>query len=323
MQQSSMLDELKDTFRRSENRLNQLILINVGVFLVMNVAVVVLMLFKLQTGWYENLSRALGVPASFLTLMQRPWSPITYMFIHSGFFHLLFNMMWLYGIGNILQSLLGARRLLAVYVAGGLAGALVFILAFNVFPLFEGLRGHYAVGASASVLAVVVGAATLSPDYPIRLFLFGNVRLRYLALVMVLMDVLNMAGPNAGGHFAHLGGAVFGYVYIKRLQQGQNLGLWIEQFFEAWPGWVARIRRPSLGAGRSFGRGKQGSLKVVKSGSTVSSMASGRGDATNSLAGSNRVSQQEIDAVLDKISKKGYDSLNAHEKEILFRASRQ
>ena len=323
MQQSSMLDELKDTFRRSENRLNQLILINVGVFLVMNIAVVVLMLFKLQTGWYENLSRALGVPASWLGLLERPWSPITYMFIHSDFFHLLFNMMLLYGIGNILQSLLGARRLLAVYLAGGLAGALVFILAFNVFPLFEGLRGDYTVGASASVLAVVVGAATLSPDYPIRLFLFGNVRIRYLALIMVLMDLLFMAGSNAGGHFAHLGGAIFGYVYIKRLQNGQNLGLWIEQFFEAWPGLVDRIRRPSLGKRRSFGRGKAGPLKVVKSGSTVGSMASGRGDATNSLAGSNRVSQQEIDAVLDKISKKGYDSLNAHEKEILFRASRQ
>jgi len=318
-----MFDELKDTFRRSENRLNQLILINVGVFLVMNIAVVVLMLFKLHTGWYDSLSRALGVPASFSTLLQRPWSPITYMFIHSGFFHLLFNMMWLYGIGNILQSLLGARRLLALYITGGLAGALVFILAFNVFPLFEGLSGHFAVGASASVLAVVVGAATLSPDYPIRLFLLGNVRLRYLALAMVLMDLLNMAGPNAGGHFAHLGGALFGYIYIKRLQQGQNLGLWVEQFFDAWPGIMARIKGQSHGVGRSFGRTKQGTLRVVTSKSTLTHMAADRSGGTSTTVGPNRVSQQDIDAVLDKISKKGYDSLNTHEKEILFRASRQ
>lgn len=318
-----MLHELKDTFRRSENRLNQLILINVGVFLVMNIAVVVLMLFKLQTSWYGSLSRALGVPASFFTLLQRPWSPITYMFIHSGFFHLLFNMMWLYGIGNILQSLLGARRLLALYLTGGLAGALVFILAFNIFPLFEGLRGHYAVGASASVLAVVVGAATLSPDYPIRLFLLGDVRLRYLALAMVLMDLLNMAGPNAGGHFAHLGGAIFGYIYIKRLQQGRNLGLWIEQFFDAWPGFVHRIRSYFGGDGSISRQYKRGPLSVVKSTSSGTTKASDRGGAINNPSESNRVSQQEIDAVLDKISRNGYDSLSTREKEILFRASRQ
>jgi len=318
-----MLDELKDAFRRSENRLNQLILVNVGVFLVMNIVVVVLMLFKLQTGWYDSLSRALGVPASFSILLLRPWSPITYMFIHSGFFHLLFNMMWLYGIGNILQSLLGARRLLALYLAGGLAGALVFILAFNVFPLFDGLRHSYAVGASASVLAVVVGAATLSPDYPIRLFLLGNVRLRYLALAMVLMDLLSLAGPNAGGHFAHLGGAIFGYFYIKRLQQGQNLGLWIEQFFDAWPRFMARFNGNFRSSGDSVRRDGRSALKVVKSPFTLSSRGNERGGTASSQPTTDRISQQEIDAVLDKISKKGYDSLSAREKEILFRASQQ
>jgi len=321
MPQSSLLDELKDTFRHSENRLNQLILINLGVFLVMKIAVVVLTLFKLHTGWYDSLSRALGVPASLQLLIQRPWSPITYMFIHSDFFHLLFNMMWLYGIGNILQSLLGARRILAIYIAGGLAGAVVFILAFNLLPLFQGLRDHYAVGASASVLAVVVGAATLSPDYPIRLFLLGNVRLRYLALAMVVMDLLSLSGSNAGGHFAHLGGAVFGYVYIKRLQQGQNLGLWIEQFFDAWPRFMARKKDDSKG--RSIGHASRGPLRVVKSPSPVATTAVNRGTARGSSDLTPRVSQQEIDAVLDKISKRGYDSLNASEKEILFRASRQ
>jgi membrane associated rhomboid family serine protease len=318
-----MLDELKDTFRRSENRLNQLILINVGVFLVMNILVVVLMLFKLQTGWYDSLSRALGVPASFSMLLLRPWSPITYMFIHSGFFHLLFNMMWLYGIGNILQSLLGARRLLALYITGGLAGALVFITAFNAFPLFDGLSNSYAVGASASVLAVVMGAATLSPDYPIRLFLLGNVRLRYLALAMVLMDMLSLAGPNAGGHFAHLGGAIFGYFYIKRLQQGQNMGLWIEQFFDAWPGLMARIKGRAHSSGRHGGGAKRGPLRAVTSSSANTNVSSDREGATNKTGGINRVSQHEIDAVLDKISKKGYESLNDREKEILFRASQQ
>jgi membrane associated rhomboid family serine protease len=321
MPQSTLFDELKDTFRRSDNRLNQLILINVGVFLLMNIAVVILMLFNLNTGWYASLSRALGVPASPGELITRPWSPITYMFIHSGFFHILFNMLWLFGIGNILQSLLGGRRLLALYVAGGLAGAAVFILAFNLFPLFQSMRHHYAVGASASVLAVVVGAATLSPDYPIRLFLLGNVRLRYLALAMVVMDLLNMAGPNAGGHFAHLGGALFGYVYIKRLQQGQNLGLWIELFFDAWPVWMARIR--GLWAGNGRGSNRRGSLRVVKSEGGRGISAAQTGVANSNEQGQSRVSQQEVDAVLDKISRKGYDSLTTREKEILFRASRQ
>jgi membrane associated rhomboid family serine protease len=311
MRGNSILNDLRSTFSRDNNSLNQLILVNVLVFLVLSVVAVIVALFQLEAGWYLRISRYLAVPASLGNLLYRPWSLFTYMFVHAGFFHILFNMLWLYWIGQIFQEYLGSKKLVAVYFLGGLAGAFMYILAFNIFPLFRSnLDTSFAVGASASVLAVVVGAATLLPNFTIRLFLFGNVPLKYLALAMVIIDLLSASGSNAGGHFAHLGGAVFGFVYIKQLQAGRDLG----SGFNRMADWLVTTFKPS----------KKSRLKVSYRNPNPSKEATVKTTATSTAAATHpKVQQESIDRILDKIAQKGYDGLSKEEKEQLFRASKQ
>lgn len=305
MRGNSFINDLRNNFTRQADSLNQLIAVNVLVFVVLNLIAVVLALFALRLGWYDTISRWLAVPAYLPRLLQKPWSPLSYMFVHSGFFHILFNMLWLYWMGKIFQEYLGNKKLVALYFLGGLAGAVTYILAFNLFPLFKSaLPTADAVGASASVLAIVVGTATLLPDYSIRLFLFGNVPLKYLALVMVVLDLLSLSGNNAGGHFAHLGGAIFGFVYIKQLRAGNDLGAWFNRLVD----WLATFLRP---------RSKRGKMRVsYKQQSTTANNRLNKSD-------SNQVPQEVIDRILDKIAQNGYDGLSKEEKEQLFRASKQ
>lgn len=304
MRGNSFINDLRNNFTRQADSLNQLIVVNVLVFVVLNLIAVVFALFALRLGWYDTISRWLAVPAYLPRLLQKPWSPLSYMFVHSGFFHILFNMLWLYWMGKIFQEYLGNRKLVALYFLGGLVGAATYILAFNFFPLFKSsLPTADAVGASASVLAIVVGTATLLPDYTIRLFLFGNVPLKYLALVMVVLDLLSLASNNAGGHFAHLGGAVFGFIYIKQLQAGNDLGAWFNRFAD----WLVTFFNPK----------KKGKLRMsYKRGSNEPKVKVQRST-------SQQVPQEVIDRILDKIAQQGYDGLSKEEKEQLFRASKQ
>lgn len=300
----SIFQELKDQMLTTGNSLNRLIGINLLVFLVITLLSVILALFQLKSGWYSEISRWLMVPASLTTLLYRPWTLFSYMFLHTGFFHILFNMLWLYWIGRIFQEYLGNKKLVSTYILGGLAGAAVYILAFNVFPLFRGIMANsFALGASASVLAVVVGTATLLPNFTIRLFLFGNVPLKYLALVMVVLDLLQVSGSNAGGHFAHLGGAAFGFIYIKQLQAGRDLA----KGFNRLADWLVTFARP----------GKRG-LKVSY---RAQPKTTARKAGTQPLV--DRVPQSMVDTLLDKIAKQGYDSLSREEKDILLKASKQ
>lgn len=300
----SIFQELKDQMLTTGNSLNRLIGVNLLVFLVITLLSVILALFQLKAGWYSEISRWLMVPASLSTLLYRPWTLFTYMFLHTGFFHILFNMLWLYWIGRIFQEYLGNKKLVSTYILGGLAGAAVYILAFNVFPLFRGIMANsFALGASASVLAVVVGTATLLPNYTIRLFLFGDVALKYLALVMVVLDLLQVSGSNAGGHFAHLGGAAFGFIYIKQLQAGRDLAKGFNRFID----WLVTFFRPgkrklsvSYRATPKTGQRKAGTAPLV-----------------------DRVPQEVVDRLLDKIAHQGYDSLSKEEKDILLKASKQ
>lgn len=312
MRSNSILNDLRSTFTRDNNSLNQLILVNVLVFLVLSIVAVIVALFQLEAGWYLRISRYLAVPASLGNLLYRPWSLLSYMFVHAGFFHILFNMLWLYWIGQIFQEYLGSKKLVAVYFLGGFAGAFMYMLAFNIFPLFRSIIDtSFAVGASASVLAVVVGAATLLPNFTIRLFLFGNVPLKYLALAMVIIDLLSASGSNAGGHFAHLGGAVFGFVYIKQLQAGRDLGAGFDRVVD----WLVTTFKP----------GKKSRLKVSYKNPGTNKTASVKTAASSPAAAatSNKVPQEVIDRILDKIAQNGYDGLSKEEKEQLFRASKQ
>lgn len=274
---------------RSGSKLNLLIGINIIVFLVINIPAVIERLFFESNFISSHLNDYLSLPAYPPKLLTRFWTPLTYMFMHAGVLHILFNMLWLYWFGQIFEEYLGKKRTLGLYIMGGLSGALLFILAFNTIPAFTHANAAYEaimVGASASVMAIIVATATLLPDYTISLIFIGPVRLKWLALFFVIMDFLGISGLNAGGEISHLGGALLGYAYIRQLQNGND-----------WIGGINKLFK---------GRPK---LKIVAKNTSKNPSAHPR--------------QEEIDIILDKISRSGYDSLSKQEKEILFRASNE
>lgn len=271
---------------RSGSRVNLLIGINVLVFLLVNVAGIIdrLVFQSSLVDYYSD--ELLLLPAFLPRLANHFWTPLTYMFMHAGVFHILFNMLWLYWMGQIFEEYLGNKRTIGLYLLGGLTGAIFFIAAYNIFPFFAPvLAGSTVVGASASVMAIIVGTATLLPNYSISLILIGPVKLKWIALFYVVIDFLSIAGPNAGGEFAHLGGALFGFIYIRQLQRGHD-----------WIGGIAGIFK------------KKSKMKVVSRSSDKNTSGKPR--------------QDEIDRILDKITDSGYESLNKQERETLSRASK-
>lgn len=276
---------------RSGSKLYLLIFINVAVFLVINIPAVIEWMATGGRSGFINYFAAeyLSLPADIHKLPTRFWTLLTYMFMHDGIFHILFNMLWLYWMGQLFEEYLGDKRTIGLYLLGGLGGAALYLLGFNLLPVFRDMvHISVIVGASAGVMAIMVATATLLPDFTISVILLGPVKLKWVAMFMVILDFLLIMGSNPGGELAHLGGALMGFVYIKQLQKGKD--------------WIASI-------GNLFKRGqKNPNLKVVSRNSDRKKTDKPR--------------QEDIDRVLDKISVSGYDSLNKEEKEILFRASK-
>ncbi|MBW4891185.1 rhomboid family intramembrane serine protease [Mucilaginibacter sp. HMF5004] len=279
-----MWEEIRLKVLHSGSKLNLLIGINVAVFLVLGLLGILETLSTTHNVLNQTLYNYLAVPSYLPTLLTRFWTPLTYMFMHAGIWHIVMNMIWFYWMGQIFEEYLGGKKLLNVYFLGGLVGAVFFIVAYNVFPLFAAERnGATAVGASASIMAVIVGTATLLPNYTIFLFIFGEVRLKWLAIVFVIFDLFGLVGSNAGGAFAHLGGAFLGFIYIRQLQKGNDIGAWFGKLFKP-----------------------KSKLKVVYK---------------NSKNTNTKPQQDEIDRILDKISNSGLDSLSKQERDTLSKAS--
>lgn len=278
----SIFSDLYYKVFKSGNPLYLFIGINVFVFLLIQLVAVVGFLFAGSTATSKWIMFQLSMPAYLPALLYKFWTIVTYMFGHDGVFHILFNMLWLYWLGRIFLDFLNKRQFIFTYLAGGLAGAALFIIAYNVFPVFlTALPVAVLIGSSASVMAVVAATATLLPDYTIRLLIFGDVRLKYLALVYFILDLIGIAGSNPGGSIAHIGGAILGFIYIKQLREGKD--------------WSKMFR-------------KKRKLTIVQK--------------DNPMAKVSKLPDQEIiDQILDKISKSGYDSLSSKEKEQLFKAS--
>ena len=216
-------DDIKKTFRNGSN-LTRLIYINIAVFVLITIVAVIGFLLTNP----EISGKALdlfSVPASLNTLLARPWTLITYMFTHKDIWHILFNMLWLYWFGRIFLEYLDGRKLVAVYLLGGISGAMVYILSFNIFPAFTGVvSDSVAIGASASVMAIVIAIAAYVPDYTVQLFLLGRIKIKYMALgIFVLTSIMDFS-VNSGGKLAHIGGAFFGYIYTINLRHGHDIG---------------------------------------------------------------------------------------------------
>lgn len=285
--------ELKLKIFGTNSKVNLLIAINVAIFVVFSLLSVVEYLFTKQNNINLFVQDYLAVPTYLPKLLYRFYTPFTYMFLHAGFFHILFNMLWLFWMGRIFENFLSSKKLVFVYLAGGLAGAFFYILSFNIFPAFADVRlFSVAVGASASVTAILIACATLVPNYTIFLMFLGPVKLKWIALIYVIIDVLSVTGSNAGGYLSHIGGAIFGFVFIKALQNGSDWSKPFEKIFE-----------PKT----------KSKLKVVSRSQPVK-VKTKTTDSPN---------QAVIDEILDKISKNGYNNLTATEKETLFKASSQ
>jgi membrane associated rhomboid family serine protease len=273
---------------QSGSKLNLLIGINVLVFLLINIPAVIEGLFHPSTISYYAFDY-LALPAYLPKLITRFWTPLTYMFMHAGIFHILFNMLWLYWLGQIFEDFLGKNRTVGLYLIGGFTGAALYVLSYNIFPAFTQTGAVLTVqliGASASVMAIAVGAATIVPDYTISLMFIGPVKLKWLVLAFIVIDFLGVTGPNAGGEIAHIGGALIGFVYVKQLQNGKD-----------WIGSFTKLFKP------------KSKMKVAST--------------NREKQATNEPRQDEVDKILDKISKSGYDNLSKQEKEILFRASKK
>jgi membrane associated rhomboid family serine protease len=287
MTKNNLLADLKYKIFRSGNPVFFYIGINTIVFVAVALfGVTYFLAGNTNIRFLDYASEYLAFPAALPKIPFRFYTVLTYQFLHEGILHILFNMLWLFWMGNIFIDFLKPRQFHFVYLAGGIMGAVFFALAYNIFPAFSGnVYAATIIGSSASVMAIAVAVTTLLPDYTISLMFIGSVKLRYVVLVYIVIDLIGIASTNAGGSFAHLGGAFMGFIYIKLLQSGHD--------------WSSIFK-------------KKPKLKVVRN----------ETPKAGSRNNTNKVNQKEVDMILDKISRSGYDKLSKEEKETLFKASK-
>lgn len=291
-----ILADIKNTFRKGNN-LTKLIYINVFIFLLLTVVAIFGFLLN-NTTISSKLLYFFSVPASLKVLIVRPWTLMTYMFTHKDILHILFNMLWLYWFGIIFLEYLDQKKLVSVYLMGGLSGAIIYIISFNIFPAFRGIiTESVAIGASASVMAIVIATASWVPDYTINLFIFGRIKIKYMALAIFVLTSIMDFSVNSGGKLAHMGGALWGYLFAINLRRGHDLGKGINNAID----FFVTLLKP--------GKKMRVSYKNKK---YVSDYEYNKSKVDH---------QARINKILDKISKGGYDSLTKEEKDLLFRES--
>lgn len=272
----------------------QLLYANVLVYVLLRLVSVGFLLFNRDGSFAYNV---LTLPADLLRFLSRPWSIVTYMFLHADLLHLLFNMLWLYWFGTLFLHTFSARHLRGVYLLGGLSGGLLFLLCFQVFPYFRALQyGVYLVGASASVLAIVVATAVRMPHYRVRLLLLGDIPIAYIATFVVITDLLLITSNNGGGHIAHIGGALAGWWFAASLTKGNDRTKWINRTLD----FFILPRAP---------RRKKNKNHMRMNPNKPSETSKRKTTPTR---------EQQIDLILEKLKKSGYESLNADEKKQLF-----
>lgn len=280
---------------KTANILVKLIVINVLAFLVVRLGA---FFFGMAPGYF---SRWFVLSDNLDTILYQPWTLISYGFLHFDFFHILFNMLWLYWFGRFVLNLFSEKRLLTVYLLGALFGGLLFVLSYNFFPVFKESRG-FLIGASGAVTAIMIFIATYAPNTEIRIFTF-NLKLWHIALFLFLLDLVRIPGSdNAGGLMAHVGGGVFGYIYAVQLVKGNDIGKWFENIMD----WVANLFKP---------KAKKPFKKVHRTTHTSPQRSKSKEQKSDY--------QKKVDVILDKIGKSGYESLSKEEKDFLFKAGKE
>jgi membrane associated rhomboid family serine protease len=300
-----MFGEFRNAFNRYNNAHVQLIIINVVAFLGIILLHGLFTITKFNVGW-EIVKKIIVLPPTFSEFITRPWTLITYAFAHdwTEIWHIFWNMITLYVFGKLFVEYLGDAKLIAVYVLGALAGGIFYLLMYNIIPFYIEQAPFIIglVGASAAVYAIMMAIVTQIPDYTLFVLFLGPVKIKYIALFFLVVSFIGITGGNMGGNLAHLGGLLIGFIYTKQLQAGVNWGSWVTATLQ----WINGLFKPSP------------KVKVTyrKSEPTRRSSAQGK-------QAFNKATQEEIDAILDKISDKGYESLTKEEKEKLFNASKK
>lgn len=302
---ADIITDIKEKFRRGDIT-TQLIFINVGIFIVAALTKLVLHLFNndaLFIDYYTSL------PADFSAIAHKPWTIITYMFMHNGVFHLFFNMLVLYWFGRFFLNFFSAKHLRGLYFLGGIMGGLFFICAYHIFPVFENsIYGANLVGASASILAILMAVAAKAPNHNIRLLLIGTIKLKYFALIIIALDLITIPVDNPGGHIAHLGGAFAGYLFVLGLSKNWDLTRWINTVLD-----IPYILGDKY---RKMKARKKQKMKVVKDKSFTKRSTDYQYNSRK------KASSEEIDRILDKIKESGYSNLSEEEKRKLFDAGK-
>ena len=297
----AFIDEIKRSYTQG-SMLLKLIFINIAVFVLLHIVVLVAMLFNVDgnalLSWVE-------LPSNLSQLIRRPWTLLTYMFSHYGLLHILFNMLWFYWLGRIFMEFFSPKQLTGLYLLGGWGGAVLYLLAYNLLPYFAGHNGLL-LGASASVIAIVVATAVYAPDYKIGLLFIGEVSIKWIAIVTVAIDLLGMDAGNIGGSIAHIGGALVGLWFALRIKRGRDITRPLNACIDTVVGLFngRSIKMPD------FKRDRQQSGKEKKERQRANRPA-------------DTVSEDELDTILKKIKVAGYDALTDEEKDKLFKASRR
>ena len=281
-----ILSAIKQAFADQKNPINKYIAINAFVFVALLISAAFYFLGDIPNPFKMWVMQYFSLTANWKIFVFKPWTFFTYAFIHEKLFHLIFNMLVFHWFGNLIIEYLNKNRMLFIFWAGVLGGGILYALFFD---------GNQLIGASAGIMALVIASATLLPDYEIVLAIFGRIKLKYVGMAYLVIDLLSMMGSNAGGSMAHLGGALIGFLTIKQIQAGND--------------WSSIVITINSFIDKIFSR--KNKLKIVHQ--------------TEQQAQASRatVSQAEVDQVLEKITKSGYDSLSKSEKELLFKASKK
>ena len=294
---NSIFNDIKSNFKTGSS-FTRLLYVNLGVFLIIKILSAFGFLFKIND-INHFIESYLSLPSNLSELAKKPWTLISYMFVHQDFLHILFNMVWLHFGSKLFLQYFNGKQLLSTYFLGGIFGGLIYISAFNIFPVFQDAPfiNSVAIGASASVLAIFIAIATYSPNYIVNLTFIGNTLIKHIAIFLVVLDFLLIEKNNPGGHIAHLGGAIFGFLYINLLGKGVDLSVNFYTFLSY------------------FKSSEKTKLKKVHK-----NRSSKNNDDLFRSKKSDK--QKKINSILEKISKSGYDSLTKQEKELLFKESK-
>lgn len=289
-----IIDEIKLSFKNG-SYLTKLIYINIAIWLAVRI---ILVGFRLSGSDGTPFLGYLALPASFDFFIKRPWTLLTYMFLHFEFLHILFNVLWLYWFGKIFLEYHHQRKLLSLYLIGGLTGGIAFMLAYNLLPVFhDSVLLTQLMGASASVIAIVIAISVYVPNHVIHLLFFGPVKIKWIALISIILYIIGLSGNNAGGNFAHLGGALWGWIYMSQLIAGRDIASGFNRMMDKIFGIFKRRRKLKVKYNYSNPEYEYNHRKVEQ--------------------------QDEINRLLDKIGKSGYDSLSVEEKDTLFKLSKK